>query len=298
MAQRGLDEQFMEALVEGHLAPLREAVVRDRDLILEIRRNSFDIYFKGQCLLGLAKRGAHYRVTLHQKFRAGISVFPDLKTLDSMGEASAFVAAMPLIKENIIRLRAGGNEIEYEQMLVRANNSEPRSNTEYFLIDRQVVTADGQGQMDLVGLYWGRDNRKRGQEVPLALLEVKFGLNPDISKLHTQLKGYYQSLAGSMEQAASEAELLLRQKLDLDLFQQSKDRLAALRTLRVSRSIEQVRFGIVLVDYNPSSKQLNKGKEALRGLPFAAQIELFYVGFGLWGANRQALVPADLPAGG
>jgi hypothetical protein len=40
------------------------------------------------------------------------------------------VNRIPLLKENIIRYGKSSLEIEYEQMIIRANNYEPRNNTE------------------------------------------------------------------------------------------------------------------------------------------------------------------------
>jgi hypothetical protein len=56
-----------------------------------------------------------------------------------------------------------------------------------------------------------------------------------------------------------------------------------MQTLRVSRDIDQVQFIVLLVDYNPNSKLLNK--PALQALPFASQIRLMHTGFAMWQQN-------------
>lgn len=44
---RRLDEQFMDDFESRMLKPLLEAVIRDRDLSMEIRENYVNIYFRG-----------------------------------------------------------------------------------------------------------------------------------------------------------------------------------------------------------------------------------------------------------
>ena len=188
------------------------------------------------------------------------------------------------MKQNIATHRSGrGTEIEFEQMLIRANNYEFKLNTEYFIIDRQI-TFGSRGRPDLIAIHWSRAKRRRHQEVALALLELKYSLNPDIGQLHNQLSRYYGTVAANVERISQEAQTLLRQKIALSLFNQSRNRVEALRTLTISRRIEDVRFVVVLMDYNPHSRKLDT--DALKQLPFAEQVHLFYVGYGLWDLNR------------
>jgi hypothetical protein len=273
----------MHDLKEGLLSPLRAAIAADRDLLLEIRREKINVYFKGHSLLALERKSAGYSITLNESFRKASDI--PSRWSDS-GDTERFVAAIPSLKTKVLARGRGGSEIEYEQLLIRANNGEARLNTEYFIIDRQIVTQDKKGRFDLVALHWPR-GRKPDQKVCLALLEVKYGLNNDIKQLHRQLKGYYDSVKADLEGLCDEAEGLLQQKLELGLFAGARGRLAALGTLEIVRDIRRVHFGIVLVDYNPGSKLLDI--EVLRGLPFAEQVVLFHVGFGLWGKRGQAL---------
>ncbi len=285
---RGLNDEFMRALRDGELSALREVVAADRDLILEIRENALDVYFKGNRLLRLDQRGTGYRMTLDDKFR--VEALADLTSLRSASDTEMFVAAIPAIKERIVGLRTGASEIEYEQMLIRANNCEPRLNTEYFIIDRQLVTADRSGQMDLIAVYWPRRNRNRNRKVALSLMEVKYGRNPDIHKLPQQLSRYHDDLEKRVSEVAAEAETLLQQKLELGLFVGTKARLKALKTLTVSRRIEDVRYVVVLVDYNPWSTLLDL--DALRDLEFGDRIDIFHVGLALWRRNAEPIAAA------
>jgi hypothetical protein len=278
---RILDPDFELALREGSLAPLLEATSCDRDVVLEIRENSLNMYFKGQSLLRLDKVQTVYKPFSHPKFLVGL---PELRDAPSFN-AEDFVRAMPRIKENILRLGSDGSEIEYEQLVVRANNGEARLNTEYYIIDRQVATADGKGQFDLLGFVWPRKNRAKNRLVPLALLEVKYGQNPDIKHLHVQLAKYHEALGANFGSLVEDAELLFKQKLRLGLVCGTPEQQAALKDIVISPNLDHVRFGIVLVDYNPASRALDL--QRLAELPFSRQIDIFHVGFGLWLANAR-----------
>jgi hypothetical protein len=169
-------------------------------------------------------------------------------------------------------------EIEYEQLIIRANNDERRNNSEYFVLDRQYALQ--RFRIDLIGIYWGWKGRKSYQEVPLCLMEIKFALNSDIQTVHSQLEGYYDLIKNRVPELAYEYQTMLQQKCELGLFNQPQDRLSALRTLKISPDIKRMRFIVILVDYNPYSRHFDASK--LKNLHFASQVWLFRTGFGMW----------------
>jgi hypothetical protein len=278
---RKLSDQFMAALQHGLLADLTNQIIADKDLDLQIRDGYLNIYYKGNSLLRLIEAGTFYQVDIHEKFCTGLTV-PKLLDGQTM---PLFLALIPALKDNIIRYGKSSLEIEYEQLIIRANNVEPRNNSEYFVLDRQY--AIGPDRFDLIGIYWDRHGRKRGQEIPLCLMEVKFALNSDVKEIHDQLQRYYHSVRGRASMLAQEYELILRQKLELGLFDQTRERTEAMKTLHISPDINRFQFIIVLVDYNPYSKHLNL--EKLRSLPFAKQISIFRSGFAMWRTNLEAM---------
>ncbi len=75
-------------------------------------------------------------------------------------------------------------------------------------------------------------------------------------------------------------ETVFRQKLELGLFNQSRERLAAMKTLRFSQDVKSYEFILLLIDYNPHSQIL--ARERLRALPFADQVRVFEGGFAMW----------------
>ncbi|WP_292635719.1 hypothetical protein, partial [Mesorhizobium sp.] len=82
---------------------------------------------------------------------------------------------MPFIKQRIAEHGARGLEIEFEQLLVRANNLETL-NTDYIAVDRQGISEEGRGRTDVVGVYWPGNRRGSGDRLAPALIEVKYGL--------------------------------------------------------------------------------------------------------------------------
>lgn len=281
-SMRYLDDNFLADLKTGFLAPLREAVVKDRDLVMELRGDYINVYCKGHNLLKLAQDHRGYTVDINREFR--VTEPPTPARMDSSDQVGQFIRAIPGIKYRIATYTDRRNrEIEFEQLIVRANNCERDLNSDFFIVDRQVAMPDRVEQFDLMAIYWNREGRKRKQTVPLELLEVKFGQNSDISVIGDQLGRYLQSIERHMGRLAEEAERLLAQKIELALIEQPDDRLEALKTLKVSRRIEDVRFGIVLVDYNPHSSLLVTGNLTIPGR--ANTIDVFRVGFGLWVRN-------------
>lgn len=53
-----------------------------------------------------------------------------------------------------------------------------------------------------------------------------------------------------------------------------------METLILARDIEQFQFILILVDYNPHSRQLDLAR--LASLPFANQVKLFFGGLAMW----------------
>jgi hypothetical protein len=279
---RRLSENFLDCLKTGFLSDITEKIKQDPDLNLEIRGSYINIYYKGNSLLKLTETGSScYKAEIHKKFLEGINL-----SLDFVEESvPQFVNSIPLLKHNIVKYGKRSLEIEYEQLIIRANNFEPRSNTEYFIVDRQYAIDDG--RFDLTGIYWERSHRRRHQEVPVCLMEIKFALNTDINIVHNQLARYYESIKPHATEIADEMERVFRQKIELGLYNQSIERIDALKTLSFSKNIEQFQFVLILVDYNPNSSKLDL--QSLANLPFAHQVKVFFSGFAMWQQNVKPL---------
>jgi hypothetical protein len=74
-------------------------------------------------------------------------------------------------------------------------------------------------------------------------------------------------------------------------YDQSADRLEAMKTLKISRELSDFQFILVLVDYNPNSVQLDLSQ--LENLPFAKQVKIFHGGLAMWQQNVKPIASAS-----
>ena len=281
---RQISETFLSCLKKGFLSEITKRVKSDRDLNLEIRESYINIYFKGNSLLKLAEVGAlpRYKVDIHKKFLDGINIPLEL----AESNVHQFMPNIPLLKENIIRYGQRSIELEYEQMIIRANNFEPRNNTEYFIVDRQYTVKEG--RFDLTGIHWTMQGRQKNRKASVCLMEIKFALNQDIQLVHEQLAKYYEPIKTNAAQIAKEMEGVFKQKLELGLYGHPINRLNAMKTLSFSGDINDFQFILILVDYNRNSRLL--AREKLGKLAFTKQIKVFYSGFGMWQHNVSSII--------
>ena len=145
---RKLSAPFMDALQQGFLSLLLREVSADQDLDLQIRDDYLNIYYKGNSLLKLTRQHATYKVEIHAKFCKGL----DVPTTLNEQTLATFLSLIPALKVNITRFGRSSLEIEYEQLIIRANNDERRNNSEYFILDRQYAL--NSYRFDLIGFFW------------------------------------------------------------------------------------------------------------------------------------------------
>jgi len=275
---RALNEIFVSKLTkEGLFNPIVDYVINDNTLDLQVREGYINIYFKGNSILKLNEDGTF---NIHDKFLKNTDI--SCSSLSSESDVKNYLDKIPLIKNNVINVKSKRPtlEIEYEQLLIRSNNLNKNVNSEIFITDRQYTDNTNNSRFDLSGFFWNAKNRKRNQTVPLTFIEVKYSLNSDISEIDKQIDKYYNAVNTNISSIASETEYLKNLKIELGLINQPKDRLDALKTLKISNKIEDAKFIIALIDYNPNSNLFDKNK--LKELPYGSQIEIFNCGLALW----------------
>lgn len=281
---RKLSDSFLKQLKNGYLSGITILAREDHDLNLEIRKDFINLYFKGHSLLTLSEKTRNgYSVRIHPKFKVNLDI-PEV--LSDLNSAKRFMDAVPYLKMNIQKISVHSIEAEYEQMIIRANNFETKSNSEYFVLDRQYVV--DKNKFDLTGFFWKSHGRRKNQNVDMCLMEVKFGLNKDIANIDEQLSRYYYSMKPRAGYMAEEGETILKQKLELGMFDQSVARLSAMKTLKISRDFSRFQFILFLIDFNTYSKIFNI--EKVKALPFANQIRIFTGGFAMWNQNTKPIL--------
>jgi len=262
---------------KGVLEHLVAAVRSDRDLNMEFRGHSADIYCKGY-QMHLQSVGAHvYKISVHEKF------WDEELPLASRDDVSEFVKVkLPFIKQKMATHCPNGHEIEFEQSLIRANNREPGIHTDYFAIDRQVLMGSSSNQLDVLGIHW--PDHLNDKDLGLALIEVKYGVSGGVEKIAAQVNRYHEGLKANIEFFANEAQGILRQKLELGLIAgESIGAIEKLKRLPVSSDLRRVKIVLALVDLSPRAVGVKAAE--LKQLSFADQIEIFHLGYGLWDKN-------------
>jgi hypothetical protein len=262
---------------KGVLEHLLEAVRSDRDLNMEFRGHCADIYCKGYQMHLQSVGGHGYKISVHEKF------WDEELPLTSQENIEEFLKKkLPFIKQKMAMHCPNGHEIEFEQSLIRANNREPGIHTDYFAIDRQVLMGSSASQLDILGIHW--PDHLNDQDLGLALIEVKYGVSGGVEKIAAQVNRYYEGLKANIEFFANDAEGILRQKLELGLIAgESAGAIEKLKRLPVSRDLKRVKIVLALVDLSPRAGGVKAAE--LKQLPFADQIELFHLGYGLWDKN-------------
>jgi len=279
---RKISNQFMQDLEHGYLNSIIEVAINDPDINFEIRSGYINLYYKGHSILNLRELVSNkYSINIHSKISLDAHI-PDF--LSSEQDVNSFIKHIPLLKENIVSLQTSSLEMEYEQMIIRVNNSEQKIASEYFILDRQYAIK--RNRFDLMGFYWPHQGRRKNQTVSMCLMEVKYGLNVDIKQVHTQLSKYYEAVKANAAAIAAEGESILKQKLSLGFFKQPQNRLDAMKTLHISPRIEDFQFVIFLIDFNPYSSLLKENE--IWNLHFANQIRLYKGGLAMWEQNLQS----------
>lgn len=274
---RTLDKRFISDLITWKYRSILDHAINDSTLDLEIRDGYINIYFKGNSILKLNENGTF---DINKKFLIGTGVSKSVFSTPS--DVDKFVDSIPIIKNNVVKVKSEKHtlEIEYEQLIIRSNNLNKNVNSDLYITDRQYADSKSKSRFDLTGFFWDRNSRKRNQTVPLTFIEVKYSLNNDIKDLDVQLLKYYTAVKKNIIDIAKETYYLKNLKIELGIINQSKDRLDALKTLSISNNINDAKFIIALIDYNPNSKLFNVSK--LKSLTFSSQIEIFTCGFAIW----------------
>jgi hypothetical protein len=295
---RALSGMFMDRLdpeKDGVYGPLVELVRQTKDFHLEFRGQldlnnpendlpkdeAFNIYYKGNSILNLHRNG-NFRIA--PAFTEGLEIPSFLRTKE---DVRAYIDLLPKIMFNVATRGKTSMEIEYEQMIIRANNFERRINSEYIAVYNQYNI--GNERWDILAIKWPRGERQKptGQ---LALIEVKYALNPEIKIAYEQLERYYTYLQENIEDLCREMELILRQKLALKLIEKTPAQVRQLKKLKLERDLMKIEIILFLVDYNPNSVWKTKMIEKAGELPFAGQIRIVDGGLAMWDQGLKRLI--------
>jgi hypothetical protein len=179
---RKLSENFLNDLksTNGLLHPILEHVRQDDTLMLAMRNQYINIYYRGGNLLKVKEQGnGSYGTFFDRQYNKSGKTIPDLPaTIKSQNDARTRVAAFPYLKE-IMDLHFSNNskpEREYQQLVARENNCSTISNqSEYFISDIEFADSGLGVRFDMLAIRWLASQRKHGSKCRVALIEMKYG---------------------------------------------------------------------------------------------------------------------------
>ena len=281
---RGLSLEFLAALKEGLLFPLRERVNADRTLCLELRCDSINVYYRGGSLVRVSRAPGGYAAFFETKYFEGAGApfaLPD--RLREPADVATWLSAIPLLKQSMDLFlgRHPKDEREIQQMILRDNNiGAIARSTDYFVCD--IEYANLHGRFDLVAVRWPSTppERKTQDHRRLVLAEVKHGdgaLTGDAG-LHQHILDVNSFLADQSKVTALKEEMMrvFNQKRALDLVDCEKD--------LQSFSDEAPLLLLILVNHDPGKSRL---RELLGSPPPSPHAELriatgCLLGYGLY----------------
>lgn len=178
--KRMLSDDFEEELLGGSLCALHERILNDNTLMLAVRNDYLNVYYRGGSLLKLSKKPKNgYEASFDPNYAKGspFSVPDSPKRIRSRNDMQSWVDSFPQRKQimDYWFTKHPKMEREFQQLVVRENNHSPISkDTEYFISDIELAESDLAARFDLLGFQWPIDNRQSGN-VRLALMEMKYG---------------------------------------------------------------------------------------------------------------------------
>ncbi|KRQ07490.1 hypothetical protein [Bradyrhizobium manausense] len=177
---KAISEKFMKDLQEGgRLHELTEKVRRDDTLMLALRGHYINIYYRGGSILHLEEKNGGYAAIFDTDYARGKPVKLPSSGVQEPEDCSAWVAAMPELKEimNSYFATKRKSEREFQQLVAWENNRSAISNaTEYFITDVEFADPDQGAKLDMVGFKWPRNHRKDETRCTPVLIEMKYGI--------------------------------------------------------------------------------------------------------------------------
>ncbi len=163
---------------DGLLHSVLERVKHDDTLMLAIRNDYINIYYRGGNLLRINENKDSYRFHFDNKYNTANKEIPARQSVvKNISDAGEWVDAFSCLKE-IMDLWFSDHpksEREFQQLIVRENNcSAIAKSSEYFISDIEFATSEPSARFDMMAI-------RRFAKKPIckqcraALIEVKYG---------------------------------------------------------------------------------------------------------------------------
>lgn len=264
---RKLSSTFMNDLKQekGLLYKLLERVKKDHTLMLAIREDYINIYYRGGSLL-LLTEGSHgrYSATIDKNFLPEDSVIDLPRTIKNLDDVNAWIRQFPNLKQCMDFKLSGkqNNEREFQQVVFRENNFSSLANeTEFFFSDIEYTPKGFRFKFDMIGVEWAAGKRKYGSQCRPVIVEMKYGDNAIDGKAGlvdhlTDISKFLETKNSLNEQVNAQME----QMRELGLIGLVKENM---HKIDIGESAKPLVI-FVLANSNPRSVKLSKAIGALK----------------------------------
>ena len=261
---RKLSDKFMDDLLnsDGMLHPILERVKKDHTLMLAIRENFANVYYRGGNILNIKEHSkGFYQTSFDTNYNKNNSILVDSPTeISKQDDAKTWVDSFSSRKNVMDEYFSvyGKAEREFQQLIARENNNSTISNeSEYFVSD--IEFTEPYARFDIVAIRWLASQRKNGGNCKPALIEMKYG------------DGALGGSAGLLKHLKDMDTLFSSEENTLKLYQTMEsqfDQLDQLGLLKFNKGTSNAKVKLnpdeipevifILANHNPRSPMLKK----------------------------------------
>ena len=178
---RALSQNFMNDLLnpDGLLHSILERVKKDHTLMLSIREDYINIYYRGGNILRVKERNGSYSAFFDNEYNQSGLPSPDLPdAIESQDAARVWDDSFQDLKGimDFYFSKHSKPEREFQQLVARENNFSTIANqSEYFISDIEFADSALGARFDILALRWLASQRKSTSNCQPALIEMKYG---------------------------------------------------------------------------------------------------------------------------
>ena len=262
---RKLSNRFMNDLTNenGQLHPLLEKAQKDHTLLIAIRKNYINIYYRGGNILKLSEHNKNfYQAEFDKNYGKFGQVAPILpSTISNRREAEIWAESIPKLKVIMDEYFAVNkkSEREYQQLVTHENNLSSFSNeSEYFITDIEYSPPGSWMRLDMLAIYWPASSKRKSTEYCRpAIIELKYGAS-SIKSGKSGLVKHLKDIEALIKDKRSYNDLIQSMEFQFDQLNQ-----LGLVKFNKSKNYKVMKINdqkpeviLILANYNPRSQQL------------------------------------------
>jgi hypothetical protein len=165
---------------DGLIHPILQRVKQDHTLMLSIRKDYINIYYRGGNILRIKEQhNESYSAFFDNKYnKSGVPGFDLPNAIKSQHEARTWVDSFQDLKGIMDFYFSEHNkpEREFQQLVARENNFSTIANqSEYFVSDIEFADSAIGARFDILAVRWLVSQRKSTSNCRPALIEMKYG---------------------------------------------------------------------------------------------------------------------------